>query len=267
MILLASCSTPKSIPLPGNIAAPTAASTSTAPRSEIRFALIGDVTNANVWALFDTTGYSYNNYAVRSGYWPRLYRLSIPGRQFEAAAASAMPSSVQHEGNFYTATVPLRTDLTWTDGSPLTAEDVAFTVNTALAFQLGFDWHDYYNPDWLDHAEALDAHTVKFYFKKMPNVGVWQYGALQGPVVQKAYWYPKVADSVALLPSANLRSNMETLKTQVDQLQKRVDSIIQAIALPTTTKDEARQMQLGLTHQQGDLSKAINELSKAQSDI
>ena len=174
--------------------APTPEKTSLPQKAEIRFALIGDVTEANVWALFDTSGYSYNNYAVRSGYWPRLYRLSIPGGQFEAAAASGMPSSFQAEGDFFTATVPLRSDLNWIDGLPLTAEDVAFTVNTALAFQLGFDWHDYYNPDWLDHAEALDAHTVKFFFKKMPNVGVWQYGALQGPVVQKAYWSPKIAE-------------------------------------------------------------------------
>ena len=96
--------------------------------------------------------------------------------------------------------MPLRTDLTWTDGSPFTADDVAFTVNTALSFRLGFDWHAYYDPDWLDHAEAVDAHTVKFYFKRAPNVAAWQYGALQGPVVQEKYWAPKVAEASTLLP-------------------------------------------------------------------
>ncbi len=74
-------------------------------------------------------------------------------------------------------------------------------------------------------------------------------------------------NSVALLPSANLRSNMETLTINVAALQKRVDAIAATIALPATTRDEARQLQANLTHQQGDLSKAINELSKVQTDI
>jgi peptide/nickel transport system substrate-binding protein len=265
LVLLTSCGAPKPSTTP--TATSTPEETSLPHASEIRFALIGDVTNANVWALFDASGYSYNNYAVRSGYWPRLYGLSIPARQFEEATADAMPSPIQPEGNFYTATIPLRSDLTWTDGSPLNADDVVFTVNTVLSFQLGFDWHDYYNPDWLDHAEAIDAHTVKFYFRKVPNVGVWQYGALQGPIVQKAYWAPKVADSVALLPSADLRLNIETLKVKVADLQKRVDSISATIALPSTTGAEARQLQASFIHQQGDLSKAINDLAKAQSDL
>jgi ABC-type transport system substrate-binding protein len=232
---------------------------------EIRFALIGDVSEANVWALFDAKGTSYNNYAMRADYWPRLYRLSIPGRQFEALAAKAMPSPVQAEGNFYTATVPLRPDLTWSDGSPFSAEDVAFTVNTALSFQLGYDWHDFYNPEWIDHVEGTDPLTVKFYFKKMPNVGVWQYGALQGPIVEKAYWSAKISDPRALLPSDELSSNIETLKIKVAELQKRVDTLSASIASGTLTGDEARQTQAGFLHQQGDLNKASNDLFKAQS--
>ena len=182
-------------------------------------------------------------------------------------AASGMPSTVQSEVNFYTATVTLRSDLAWTDGSPLTAEDVAFTVNTALSFQLGFDWHDFYNPEWLDHVEAIDAHTVKYYFKKLPNVGAWQYGALQGPIVQKAYWYPKTAAPAALLPTADLRSKIEILKITVAELQKRVDAIKASIVPGVTTNGEVRQIMPGLLHQQGELSKAINELTKAQSNF
>ena len=201
VILSASCAGPSTAPV--STALPNSTATPIPHAPEIRFALIGAVTDVNVWALFDAKGYSYNNYALRNEYWPRLYRLSIPDRQFEPMAASGMPSSVQQEGKFYTATVPLRSDLEWTDGSAFTADDVAFTVNTVLSFQLGFDWRDFYNPDYLDHAQAVDTYTVKFFFKKQPNVGVWQYGALQGPIVQKAYWSPKVAASFALLPASN----------------------------------------------------------------
>ena len=160
------------------IPSPTPTATPIPHAFGIRFALVGNVTPVNVWTLFDANGYSYNNYALMSSYWPRLYQLSIPDRAFEAMAAGGMPSPVQPEAGFYTAAVPLRSDLKWTDGEPFTADDVAFTVNTVLSFQLGFDWHDFYNPDFIDHAEAVDSHTVKFYFKKTAKcrcLAIWRF--------------------------------------------------------------------------------------------
>ncbi len=264
-ILLASCGGPSMTP------ASTAVPNSSAPpvphAPEIRFALVGNIADVNVWALFDAKGYSYNNYALHNEYWPRLYRLSIPDRQFEPMAASAMPSSVQQEGNFYTATVPLRSDLKWTDGNPFTADDVAFTVNTALSFQLGFDWRDFYNPDYLDHAQAVDAHTIKFFFKKQPNVGVWQYGALQGPVVQKAYWSSKVAASIALLPASDLLSQVDALKLKVDDLQKQVNALNTSMATTPMPAADLRQAQANLTRQQGDLDQVANDLAKVQANL
>jgi ABC-type transport system substrate-binding protein len=182
-------------------------------------------------------------------------------------AADEMPSSVEEDGAFYSASVALRSDLKWTDGSPLTADDVAFTVNTALSFQLGFDWHDFYNPDWLDHAEAVDAHTVKFYFKKQPNVGVWQYGALQGPVVQKAFWEPKVALSVPLLPSAALAPRIEALRSKVDGLQKQVEALTISIASTPMPPRQTQQAQTDLRRKKNSLNEANNDLASAQADF
>ena len=200
-----------------------------------------------------------------SGYWPRLYQLSIPDRNFETMAASGMPSSFQQEGNLYTATVPLRSDLKWTDGTPFTADDVAFTVNTAVSFQLGFDWHDFYNPDFMDHAEAVDAHTVKFYFKKQPNVGVWQYGALQGPIVQKAYWESKVSASAALLPPNTLLPQIASLTAQAADMQSKIDTVNANIAILSTTSTGYIQGVADIKGLQANLNQTNTALSKAQS--
>ncbi len=259
VVFLAACA-PRVTPAPSATASPVPLR---APA--IRFALIGEVADHNVWALFDSNGYSYNNYAVRSEYWPRLYRLSIPDGQFEALAAAAMPSAVQPEGELFAVTVPLRTGLTWTDGSPFTADDVAFSVNTAVSFRLGFDWQAYYDPDGLDHAEAVDANTVKFYFKRAPNVALLQYGALQGPVVQKKYWMTKVAKASTLLPSLNSSLQIELLKTKVSDLQSRVDELMAASA--TATGDQVHQLQVELLHRQQDLDQAMSELSKAEASL
>ena len=219
----------------------------------------------NVWAFFDAKGYSYNNYAVMSGYWPRLYQLSIPDRNFEPMAASGMPSPVQQDGNLYSATVPLRPDLKWTDGTPFTADDVAFTVNTAVSFQLGFDWHDFYHPDFIDHAEAVDSHTVKFYFKKQPNVGVWQYGALQGPIVQKAYWSSKVSASAALLPPNDLLPQIASLTAQAADLQSKINTINGNIAILSTNSSGYIQGIADVKSLQANLDQTNTALAKAQS--
>ena len=258
---------------PVAVEVPPVASASPAPRqptavphaNEIRFALIGKVNDGNVWATFDSKGYSYNDYAIRSAYWPRLYHLTVPDGRFEPSAASGLPSPVQPEDKLFAATVQLRPDLKWSDGSPFTADDVAFTVNTALTFQLGFDWHAYYDPAWLDHAEAIDVYTVKFVFKQTPNVGVWQYGALQGPVVQKAFWQPKLGDAAALLPSAESLAQIGTLNAKVAGLQESVQELVTAGF--TATGEEARQLQVQLHNQQGDLDEARNDLAAAEVSI
>ncbi len=155
--------------------------------------------------------------------------------------------------------------LKWTDGTPFTANDVAFTVNTALAFQLGFDWHDFYNPDFIDHVEAVDALTVKFYFRQQPNVGVWQYGALQGPIVQQAYWSSKVSASAALLPPSTLLPQIASLTAQVADMQSKINTVNANIAILSTTSSGYIQGIADIKGLQANLNQTNTALAKAQS--
>ena len=111
--------------------------------------------------------------------------------------ADGLPDPIVQEGDFYVGTARLKEGLKWSDGTPLTAHDVAFTANTALTFALSGNWPGYFNPAVLDHVEAVDNLTLKYYYKVVPGLPVWQYGALLGPMVNKAYWEPKVADLLA----------------------------------------------------------------------
>jgi peptide/nickel transport system substrate-binding protein len=208
---------------PAATEAPTEApSTGRAPT--IRFAVLSDMTSTNVWALFDDTDASYWNYAVQGGYWPTLYTLSDQRFDFIPATADGFPTELTQEGDFYVGTAKIKPGLKWSDGSELTADDVVFTVQTALQFKLGLNWQSAYDPNFLDHAEAVDAHTVKFYFTQSPGLAVWQYGALQGTIVNKAYWESKVADAVAMLPGADVDPASEDYTTKladaVDALHK-----------------------------------------------
>lgn len=61
-------------------------------------------------------------------------------------------------------TFRLRDDVTWHDGQPVTAEDVAFTYRRAMDPATGFPnagWFQFYDADAV---EVLDDHTVRFAF-------------------------------------------------------------------------------------------------------
>ncbi len=248
----------------GPILAPSPTA-SPAHAAELRIGLIGTLGRQNVWALFNGEGYSYNDYAVRARYWPRLYELSSPNQDFEPRLAAGMPTPMHPEGAFHTATVPIRTDLLWSDGTAFTAQDAAFTINTALEFDLGFDWADFYDARTLDHAEADSPDALALFFKTQPGVETFQLGALQGPVVQAAFWAPKLEGAAALLPTAESYARIQALQEKTATLQATVNRLY--AALLTAQGEQARELQADLRRQQGNLDEATNDLAKEQSGI
>ena len=261
-LLLASCALqPGSAPI--GISTPTESS-SPAHVPEIRFALIGKPHDVNVWQLFDreASGATYTDYALRAEYWPRLYHIDPQDSSFQPFAAEGLPSEVTQDGGLYSASVKLHPNLKWTDGSSFTADDVAFTVNTALAFELGYDWSAYYPREYLDHAEAVDPSTVKFYFKQKPNVGVWQYGALQGPIVQRSFWESTVNNAEKLLPDESLRTKLDQAHADLATAQADfADVNAQVLALKLEGRAN-RKLDGNLLYLQNEATFAQNKLNK-----
>jgi peptide/nickel transport system substrate-binding protein len=257
-LFFASCA-PQPVPVSTSTPSPTVIPPAHAP--QIRFALIGEPRGINVWQLFDESGASYADYALRSEYWPRLYHLAPPQFDFQPLAAEGMPSAVVVDGDQYSASVLLRGDLTWTDGSPFTAEDVAFTVNTALQYELGYDWASYYDGAILDRVEALDAQTVKFYFSQKTDVSVWQYGALQGPIVQKAFWVSKISDATTFLPDEKLNSDIEAARAYRSTVEARINEIASQINQLVVNGKHDRQLASELVKRQDELEYANSSLN------
>ena len=78
----------------------------------------------------DTTVYSQ----------PALYTLSIPDfLNIPVLAAEAPPAAVA-DGDGFSATIPLRTGMTWSDGEPVDANDFVFTFDIVREFELGSNW-------------------------------------------------------------------------------------------------------------------------------
>ncbi|MBP2704569.1 ABC transporter substrate-binding protein [Microbispora sp. RL4-1S] len=88
-------------------------------------------------------------------------------------------------------TLKLRPGITWSDGKPLTADDVVFT------FELGKMETVPYHPlwSWLKTAEAVDAHTVKFTFSTA-NYQEWANHLYSRAILPKHIWANRSEDEV-----------------------------------------------------------------------
>jgi ABC-type transport system substrate-binding protein len=229
ILLLTGCAPQTDAPLPtlpaAEIASPVPPADVSLP--PLRYAILAPTTSVNLWSLFDEEGASYENYAVQGEYYPRLYHLAPPNNELTPLLVDGFPSPIVEEGEYFTATVTLLPNLVWSDDTPLTTEDVAFTINTALEFELGLNWAEFYNKEKLDHVEVVDTQTIKYFFLQPPSAGDWQHGALIGVFANQAYWQEKIIEAKNLLPLAEDDLLMAEYQTQIDALDTEATIIFE----------------------------------------
>jgi peptide/nickel transport system substrate-binding protein len=83
-----------------------------------------------------------------------------------------------------TYTITVRQGVTWSDGSALTADDVAFTINLAQNAAVGSNLFTF-----VDSA-AVSGNTVVVKFKANPAYQEWMQWLYNTPIVPKAVWSP-----------------------------------------------------------------------------
>jgi ABC-type transport system substrate-binding protein len=162
--------------------------------------------------------------------------------------------------------VTLQPGLTWTDGSAFTAADVAFTINTVLQLRLGLNWREAYNPDVIDRVEALDEFTVRFHFKTKPTVADWQYGALQGSIVNRAYWQPRIVDALTLRPEDSLLATIKELEAELAWKQADLDNMELSLIAITPESPAYIDTTKKAKHLQNDLTGVSNNLKKKRAE-
>ncbi|HEX2131115.1 MAG TPA: ABC transporter substrate-binding protein [Actinophytocola sp.] len=87
--------------------------------------------------------------------------------------------------------VTLREGLTWSDGEPITAEDVVFTVELGKIEQVPY--HNLW--DYLDSAEAVDERTARFTFSD-PRYQQWANWIYFNPIVPEHLWADRSEEDV-----------------------------------------------------------------------
>jgi ABC-type transport system substrate-binding protein len=156
-----------------------------------------DATTINFWAANGPDNTVWNSYMLPKN----LSLFTLTDKYFTfvpSLAAVAIPDPLSEEGDFWVTEVPMRQDIVWSDGTPLTANDVAFTANSVLDLGLiSGNFQQWYDANYLDHVEAVDDYTVKVVYHTKPGLARHEWGTLQAPIVTEAYWAPVVEGAMA----------------------------------------------------------------------
>jgi peptide/nickel transport system substrate-binding protein len=135
--------------------------------------LLQDIDSPNV-----TAGYLVSSYEL----WNLQYATLTDKAADDFATIPGLAESWESSDDGLTHTYTLREDLTWSDGEPLTAEDIAWTINTSR------------DQEWINHsattvnldATAIDDRTVELVSSvpdpKLPTMDVY--------IVPKHIWEP-----------------------------------------------------------------------------
>jgi ABC-type transport system substrate-binding protein len=162
-----------------------------------RVGVFEDITTLNFWAANGPDNTVWNSYMLPSRL--TMYGLSeVYFTLVPSLAATTTPDPLVEEGEFWVTEIPIREGVQWSDGTPLTASDVAFSANAPL--QLGLisgNWSQWVDGNFLDHVEAVDDTTVKYYYHTRPGMARHEFGVLQGPILAEHYWAPIVEEALA----------------------------------------------------------------------
>ncbi|MCI0678906.1 MAG: ABC transporter substrate-binding protein [Actinobacteria bacterium] len=150
--------------------------------------MITNITTDNWWASLDGAGNASQNQAYLTNMNTFLYTLTLPGFVYvPAMGATPEPVPAVQEGDIWVVEQPIRDDITWSDGTPVTANDLVFYFDTVKEFNLGSNHAASFPPEVLS-ITAPDDYTVRIEFASEPGLAVWQNGVGFASFVPAHFW-------------------------------------------------------------------------------
>jgi len=170
--------------------------------ADYRIGLLGAPTTLNYWRYLGEDNSLWTGFVIADEA-PTLYTFpdlrSDQRLDFVPALAADLPPQAEQHDDFWVVPVKMIETATWSDGEPITAHDIVFTIETVFDLQLGGGWQDFYPAEILAGVEATDDHTVEFAFYDEPVLSDWQFAVAMGPILPQHYWAETVAEARALI--------------------------------------------------------------------
>lgn len=118
-----------------------------------------------------------------------LYRETPVDFEWKPWMADGMP---EIDLNNLTAVVKLKKGIKFSDGKPLTADDVVYTHGEImLRLKMPQSWDSF---QFIDKIEKVDDYTVKYYLKEMR--ATFKYSTLEETILPKHIWEPIITECI-----------------------------------------------------------------------
>ena len=164
--------------------------------SAFRVGFISNITTDNWFASLDTLDSSINRVYLGNAK-TSMFKLSNPGFVYvPGIAATSEPVKAVEEGDVWVVEQPIRTDMTWSDGVPVTADDLSFYFEITREFKLGGDHAANFPPSVLS-VTAPSEDVIRVEFEGEPGLATWQNGVGLAHFVPSHFWQPHVEEARA----------------------------------------------------------------------
>lgn len=153
-----------------------------------RIGVLADTTTDNYWAFYGEQPSVWNSYILGPTK-PALYRIDPASGSLVPELAEAMATPTRGESG-WSVTVELNDSFAWSDGEPITADDIVFTFETVRDAGLGGSWATAF-PESVSGIEARGPHSVHILFSKRPNLSDWPHAVGTAPLMAEHVWRPQ----------------------------------------------------------------------------
>jgi peptide/nickel transport system substrate-binding protein len=156
-----------------------------------RVGVLEGVTTDNFWSFYGESPSVWDAYILGPTK-PALYTLD-PGTGLPRpeVATSEVTPTLDQDG--WRVRVELDQRMHWSDGQPITADDVAFTFETVRRLGLGGAWAASY-PAEVESVHADSPTELRIEFTERPDIGVWPNAVGLAPIMPAHAWRPQAAD-------------------------------------------------------------------------
>lgn len=172
-------------------------STTTAPEPFVyKVGVLANVSVANFWAFYGAEKPSVWDAYILGPTRASLYTFDASTGVLTSELASEEVTPAADAGGWH-VTVPLRDDFFWSDGEPITAEDVVFTFETVRSLALGGSWEEVF-PASVQSITADSDHQLTIRFADRPALSSWPHGPGLAPIMAHHIWADVVPDLDAI---------------------------------------------------------------------